>query len=214
MQIEIVYTFPPDADARQAAEKLAALDVLLDEMEILKAAAEAAETDEQRAEMEQAIQQGEAEQARRGELTAAATRREELRFTVRARAYLDRGHFSQLYLEGAEWFEAQTGHPMDAETMDAEAVELANFVYYRAGMLASIDRERTPDGHRYKAQTRQGEGEAWQPASIPGEWTTLEGMGGTMPLALFNAWNNATRELNPGAGDFFGPAPIRVSRRD
>lgn len=214
MQIEIAYTYPPDADARQAADQLAALDVLLEDMVILRAAAEAAESDEQRAEMQSAIEQGEAEQERRGELLEQAERREELRFTVRARAYLDRGHYSQLYREGADWYEAQTGQPLDADVMDADAVELANFVYFRAGMLASVDRERTPEGYRYKAQSRQSQGEEWQPSTIPAAWTTLEGMGAEMPLALFNAWNAAARELNPGAGDFFGQAPIRVSRRD
>ena len=214
MQIEIAYTYPPDADARQAADELAALDVGLDDLTIYQAALEAAESDEQRAEMEQAIQQAEAAQARRDELTTAASRRAELRFTVRARTYLDRTHYSRLYAEGAEWFEAQTGQTVEADVLDAEAVELANLIYYRAGMLASVDRERTPAGYQYKAQARPGPDEEWQPATIPAEWTTLEGMGGAMPLALFQAWNAAARELNPGAGDFFGPAAIRVTRRD
>lgn len=186
MQIEITYTYPPDADARQAAEELAQIDDTL-------------------AENAEAL-------ARRGALTEAAGRRAELRFTVRARAYLDRAHFDALEREGREWAEAQTGKDVDGE-LSPEEIQIFNLGYFRAGMLSSVDRTRTPDGYLYKAQTRTGPDEEWQPGHIPPEWTTLDGMGGEMPLALFTAWSGAARELNPGAGDFFGEGAIRMTRR-
>lgn len=214
MRIEIVYPYPPDADARQAAEELAALDVLLEESVLLRAALAETESDERRAEIEAALDAGAVEELRRPDLTERAARREELRFTVRARAYLDRRHFATTLAEGGEWFAAQTGQELDAAQMDGEAVDLANLVYFRAGMLASVDRERTPQGYRYLAHTRTAPGGEWIPAQIPPEWTTLDGMCSSMPLALFQAWNNAARELNPGAGDFFGEGAIRVRRSD
>lgn len=212
MQIEIAFTFPPDEEAGRASEDLARLDQRRGDADIYRAAIEAAETVEQRAEMEQALAEAEGEQARRPALAEQAARRRELRFIVRARAYLDRGHYSRILQEGREWFEAQTGRPLEGDSLGDEELELVDLVFCRANVLSSIDRERTPEGYRYKAEGRTAPDGEWQPESIPPEWTTLEGMGGAMPLALLTAWNNAARELNRGAGDFFGQGAIRVTR--
>jgi hypothetical protein len=132
------------------------------------------------------------------------------RVTVRPVSYIDRSHYYELSREGSEWFEERFSMPMDTDIEDnVEAITLRNLVYFRAEMLAAVDRERTADGTVYMCEYKNGVEDAqFEKAALPADWMTLDGMADEMPPAFSDEWLDATRKLNAGVlptvPDFFG----------
>jgi len=140
-----------------------------------------------------------------------AEKAETYRVTVHAVSYIDRAHYFALAREVESWYTERTGLHLEDETDDPEFIALRNLCYYRAEMLASVDRKRTSEGTAYLCEWKNGkEGAEFERRNLPAEWTTLDGMADKMPSALFDKWLEATRELNAGVlptiPDFFGQA--------
>lgn len=218
MQIQITYTHPPGPEAADAAGQLATLDDIAAELPALEQAynaAEAAGNEDERAAYKSEIAAARDVLARRVDLAEAAARRAQTRITLHACSYLDKSHYWRLVREGEEWYEQQTGQPLRTAN-DPDDVAISNLVYYRAEILASIDRTRTGAGHLYACQTRPSQADAWQAGHLPAEWVTLDGMGRDMPADLLAALVAATRDLNagilPSIGDFLAEPRVAVSR--
>jgi hypothetical protein len=215
VQIQITYTHPPSADAARAAGQIRTINEAAEELPELRAALAAAEGEEAAA-YKSEIAAIEELLATLPELEEIARVRAQLRVNVRSCAYLDKGHYWRLITEGREWFKAQTGQAIEDAAAQDDGLLLANLIYYRAEILASIERDRTPAGYHYKAQTRSAETAPWTPGYLPDAWATLEGMGEAMPADLLAELLEATRELNAGilptAGDFLAGPRVEVTR--
>lgn len=228
MKILITYTYSPGPKAQQAEERLGLLAEMERDRESL--AGQIARLEMARGEDGPAGKAGEGEtlaqmqaqideidqiiQAERPDLLAAAQERRRIRFEVRSCSYLDRGHYWALIEEGRAWLAERGIDP--ANPADGEAQLLANLIYFRAEMLASVGRERTPGGYAYKAEIQAGTGEPWARGQIPTDWTSLDGMAEVLPGPLFNEWRNAAQELNAGVlptiGNFTNGSPVVATR--
>lgn len=176
MRIQVTYRHPLPPEAQEAINLLTAADSPL-------------------------VVKGEDVEESRQALTAQIPPEQQLRITVHAVSFLDRGFYSKLAQEGQEWFQERNGVDIGDEFDDQELVYCRNIVYFRAEMLCAVEREKVGTETRYKAETASTEYGAvpkWEPGFVPPEWTTLDGMANTMPVDFLDGWREATRHLNAG----------------
>jgi len=176
LKIQVTYTYGLPPDAQEAVALLTAADLpgMVEAMNIEEA---------------------------RNELLKQIPPEEQLRFTVHAVSFLDRGYYAKLAQEGQEWFTQRTGQDIGSEFDDQELIYLRNIVYFRAEMLCAVDREKVGAEVRYKAERAlvpYGAIPKWEAAFVPQEWVTLDGMAEKMPVELLDSWRDATRHLNAG----------------
>lgn len=121
-------------------------------------------------------------------------------------SYLDRGHYYRLYVEGSDWFEQETGIPIESDLEDTDHIMLRNIVVNRAEMLSCIPREKNGNTTRYVSESSTDQGETWEKDYLPESWSTVHGIANQtdIPPYFLDDWIEAARRLN---GDVFPTVP-------
>lgn len=181
-RIQVTYTYDRPPQANEAERKIARLDNLPEE------------------------ERPEDYTAQRAALIDALPPVERIRIIVRSISLMDRARYHALYRRNAAWYKEKFGREIDDDLPD-DADELIHgraAVYRHAEVFCAIESAGMVNNHgaQYLAETQAhpfGEvGAQWQPATIPAEWTTVEGFSTEMPLALADALIDATMQLNGG----------------
>jgi hypothetical protein len=141
----------------------------------------------------------------RAGLIAALPPVERIRITVRAIALMDRAHYQALLRAGATWFQERYGRELmeDFEDSDFELIQARAACLRYAEVFCAIPRRAgNGRGFTYLAETQShpygDKGAAWQPATLPAAWCTMDGFSSEMPLALADALIEASMNLNGG----------------
>lgn len=135
-----------------------------------------------------------------------------LRLSLHEASLMDMSHYRKLIEEGRQWFKER--HGVDFINGEAEDnLDEAEYLVRRAEILAVLPRR----GDEYLGEWQSEDGESWELAPLPREWTDLDTFMEAFPASLFNGLSGVTRTLNAGAfwsvPDFLAQTRLQITRR-